>query len=48
MIDDNSSISNNCTLNENNVDIIIPTLLQTIPCGLSFLCLVSLMVYTLI
>ena len=39
---------NNCTNNENNIDIIIPTLLFTIPCALSFLCLISLMVYTLI
>ena len=38
----------NCTNNENNIDIIIPSLLLTIPCGLSFLCLLSLMVYTLI
>ena len=30
------------------IDIIIPALLFTIPCGLSFLCLISLMVYTLI
>ena len=32
----------NCTNNENNIDIIIPALLLTIPCGLSFLCLISL------
>ena len=38
--------SNNCTDNENNIDIIIPALLFTIPSGLSFLCLISLMVYT--
>ena len=38
----------NCTNTENNIDIIIPALLFTIPCGLSFLCLMSLMVYTLI
>ena len=38
----------NCTNNENNIDIIIPVLLFTIPCGLSFLCLTSFMVYTLI
>ena len=38
----------NCTTNENNIDIIIPTLILTIPCGLSFLCLLSLMVNTLI
>ena len=40
---DNTTDANNC-----NIDIIIPTLLFTIPCGLSFLCLTSLMVYTLI
>ena len=45
---DNLSLNNNCTINENNIDIIVPTLLLTIPCGLSFLCLLSLMVYTLI
>ena len=38
----------NCTNTENNIVIIIPALLFTIPCGLSFLCLMSLMVYTLI
>ena len=38
----------NCTNFENNVDIFIPALLFTFPCGLSFLCLISLMVYTLI
>ena len=41
---DNSSSLSNCTNNENNIDIIIPTLIFTIPCGLSFLCLLSLMV----
>ena len=30
------------------IDIIIPALILTIPCGLSFLCLMSLMVYTLV
>ena len=45
---DTISMSNNCTNNENNFDIIVPTLLLTIPFGLSFLCLMSLMVYTLI
>ena len=44
---DNMTTSN-CTNSENDIDIIIPTLLFTIPCGLSFLCLLSLMVYTLI
>ena len=43
---DSLSISNNCTINENIIDITIPTLILTIPCGLSFLCLMSLMVYT--
>ena len=37
-----------CTENEYDIDITIATLLLTIPCGLSFLCLMSLMVYTLI
>ena len=40
---DNITDTNNC-----NIDIIIPALLFTIPCGLSFLCLISIMVYTLI
>ena len=40
--------SSNCTNNENDIDIIIPAFLFTIPCGLSFLCLMSLMVYILI
>ena len=44
---DNISFAN-CTNNESNIDIIIPALIFTIPCGLSFLCLTSLMVYTLI
>ena len=44
---DNSALSN-CRNNENNIDIIVPSLLLTLPCGLSFLCLISLMVYTLI
>ena len=38
----------NCTENEKDIHIIIPALLFTIPSGLSFLCLISLMVYTLI
>ena len=46
---DSLSKNNNCTLNETIINnIIIPTLLLTIPCGLSFLCLMSLMIYTLI
>ena len=38
----------NCTNNENTFDINLPTLLLTKPCGLSFLCLMSLMVYRII
>ena len=38
----------NCTDNKNIIDIFIPTILLTVPCGLSFLCLMSLMLYTLI
>ena len=38
----------NFTNSENDIDIIIPALLFTIPCGISFLCLISLMVYTLV
>ena len=45
---DTLSKNNNCTDNENNIDIIIPALLFTIPRGISFLCLISFMVYTLI
>ena len=37
----------NCTIYENIFDIIIQTILFTIPCGPSFFCLMSLMVYTL-
>ena len=43
---DNISSISNCTHNKNRMNIIIPTLLLTVPCGLSFLCLLSLMAYT--
>ena len=43
--DYNISSLSNCTHSEFNIDIIIPSLLLTIPCGLSFLYLLSLMVY---
>ena len=36
-----------CTNNDNNFEIIIP-LVTIIPCGMSLICLMSLMVYTLI
>ena len=40
MTDDcNDTLSSNCTTNKKNVDINIPALLFTIPCGLSFVCL---------
>ena len=37
-----------CTNNDDKIDTFIPILLVTILYGLSFLCLMSLMVYTLI
>ena len=40
-------ITNNCVINENIIDIIIPTLLLTVSCGPSFLCLMILVVYTI-
>ena len=43
---DNMTLTN-WTNNENKIDILIPSLPLTIPCGLSFLCLMSLMVYML-
>ena len=42
---DHDIFTDNCTNNENIIDTIIPSILLTIPCGLSFLCLLSLMVY---
>ena len=44
--DDYDNFTNNCTNNEKNIDIIIPALFITFPCGLSFLCLMSLITYT--
>ena len=45
---DTLSVNNNCTNNENsNIEIVIP-LLTIIPCGMSLICLISFMVYTLI
>ena len=44
----NDTLLSDCTSIENNIDLNIPTLLLKIPCGLSFLCLMSLMIYTLI
>ena len=40
--------NNNCTNNDNtNIEIVIP-LITIIPCGMSPICLISRMVYTLI
>ena len=41
------SINNNCTKNENKIEILTPSI-KIIPCGLSLICLISLTVYTLI
>ena len=42
------SINNNCTNNDNsNIEIVIP-LITIVPYGMSLICLISLMVYTLI
>ena len=46
-LDNNTSLYN-CTNNEYDINLTIPLLLFTIPCTLSFLFLISLMVYTLI
>ena len=45
--DYNDTLSSNCTNNDNNIEIVIP-LITIIPCGMSLLCLICLMVYTLI
>ena len=45
--DDTLSINNNCTSNDNNIEIILP-LFTIIPCGMSLICSISLMVYILI
>ena len=44
---DTISINNNCTNSENNIEIVIP-LITIVPCGMSLICLISLMVYTLV
>ena len=44
---DTLSLNNNCKNNDNNIEIVIP-LITIIPCAFSFICLISLMVYTLI
>ena len=44
---DTLSKNNNCTNNDTNIEIILP-LITIIPCGMSLICLISLMVYTLV
>ena len=41
------SMNNNCTNNDNNIEIIIP-LFTKIPCRMSLIYLISFMVYTLV
>ena len=45
--DYNDTISSNCTNSENNIQIVI-RIITIVPCGMSLVCLISLMVYTLI
>ena len=45
---DTLSTNNNCTNNDISIIEIILPLFTIIPCSLSFLCLTSLMVYTLV
>ena len=48
--DDDNLTMCNCTSNDNidnNIEIVIP-LIKIIPCGMSLICLISLMVYTLV
>ena len=44
---DTLSKNNNCTNNDKNIEIIIP-LFTIIPCGMSLICLISLMLFTLV
>ena len=44
---DTLSMNDNCTKNDKSIEIIIP-LITIVPCGMSLICLISLMVYTLI
>ena len=44
---DTLSINNNCTNNDNSIEIMIP-IITIVPCGMSLICLTSLMVYTLV
>ena len=44
---DTLSINDSCTNIDNNIELVIP-LITIVPCGMSLMCLLSLMVYTLI
>ena len=44
---DTLSINNNCTNDDNNIEIVIPVI-TILPCTLSFICLISLMLNTLV
>ena len=44
---DTLSINNNCTNNDKNIEIVIP-LITIIPCGMSLICLKSIMIFVLI
>ena len=44
---DTITINNNCTNSEKNIEKILP-LITKIPCVMSLMCLISLMVYTII
>ena len=41
---DTLSINNNCTNNDNNIEIIIASI-TIIPCAMSLICLIYLMIY---
>ena len=41
-------MKNNCTNNDNNKNEIIIPLFTIIPCGMSLICLISLMLYTFV
>ena len=43
-----NNTATNCTNNEYDINLTIPLIFFTIPCILSFLCLISFMIYTLI
>ena len=47
-IDDyNNTLTSNCTDNDNIIELVTP-LITIVPCGMSLICLISFMVYTLI